>query len=84
MTKGNERAVSLPKRIREWGGRELTTVSLCFAIGLVVGILLSLFEDAENVINSSQQELSRGILFSPAAQCSPRLAMHCAHGCAHF
>ena len=56
-------AVSLPKRIREWGGRELAIVSVCFAIGLVVGILISLFENAENVINSSQQELSRGILF---------------------
>ena len=65
-------AVSLPKRIREWGGRELAIVSVCFAIGLVVGILISLFENAENVINSSQQELSRGILFSPAdpALCS--------------
>jgi uncharacterized membrane protein SpoIIM required for sporulation len=72
-------AVSLPKRIREWGGRELATVSLCLAIGLVVGIIISLFtvttkEDAENVINSSQQTLSRGILFSPAdpALCSGR------------
>ncbi len=38
-------AVSLPKRIREWGGRELAIVSVCFAIGLVVGILISLFEE---------------------------------------
>jgi len=49
--------VSLLERIREWGWRELVTVSVCLAYGIAAGIVLSLLtvttkEKAKNLVTS--------------------------------